>query len=291
VIRVVEPCGNRLGESAVWQPAEQALYWLDLLDPALFRLAPGQPASRVPLPLEPPLGSMAATDRPGVFVLTHPAGLSLLDARTGALAPFAAPEDGRAGVAYNDGKVDRWGRLWIGTSDLAEAEPRGVLWCVSPDGAAHLADSGFVVSNGPAFSPDGRTLYFSDSVARRILAYDITPDDPRPRSRRVLAAMAPDEGLPDGLTVDADGGLWVAHWDGWRVTRFSPEGERTTMIPLPVPRVTSLAFGGRALDVLYATTAACDLAAPVLAAAPASGHLFAIETGFRGLPERPFGIA
>ncbi|MDQ0395707.1 SMP-30/gluconolactonase/LRE family protein [Labrys monachus] len=291
MIRIAAECANTLGEAAAWDAREGRLLWLDLVEPALFGYAPAtKAASRLALDAPTPLGPVIPTGRPGTLLLAHPAGLSLLDARTGGLTPFVAPEQGRAGLLYNDGKVDRWGRLWIGTSDAAEAEPRGVLWCLAPGAAPVMADAGFVVSNGPAFSPDGRTLYFSDSIGRRILAYDIAPDSPKPTGRRVFASFAMDEGLPDGLAVDAEGGVWVAHWDGWRITRFSPEGERLRVILLPVPRVTSLAFGDPGLATLYVTTARLDLSPVMLAAAPLSGHLFAIDAGVEGLEDRPFPL-
>ena len=290
MIRTAATTEDALGESPLWHPAERALYWLDVARPRLHRLAPDGGVATLALAAAAPLGSIVAADRPGTLVLAGLGGLSLLDAETGRLAPFADPEEGRDGVGFNDGKVDRWGRLWIGTHDLKEEAPRGVLWCLAPGARPVLADAGFAVSNGPAFSPDGATLYFSDSVGRRILAYDLRADDPRPTGRRVFATMAIDEGYPDGLTVDADGCLWVAHWDGWRLTRFAPDGERLAVVPMPVPRPTSVAFGGEGLATLHVTSARLDLGAATLAAAPNSGCLFAFEPGVRGLPERPFAL-
>jgi len=284
-------CGNRLGEAVLWHPREQALYWIDNADPALFRLDPMDGAvSRLPIAAAAPLGTIVATGRQATLLLAAPGGLALLDVRSGALAPFADPDAGRDGIAYNDGKVDRFGRLWVGSFEAREEEPRGILWCLPPGGAPVLAESGFVVPNGPAFSPDGRTMYFSDSLARRILAFEVGADDPRPHGRRLFAAMQMDEGYPDGLTVDAEGCLWVAHWDGWRVTRFSPAGERLAVVPLPVPRVTSLAFGGADLKTLYVTTAREGLSPVMLAAAPGAGDLFALDVGVRGVAEVAFEV-
>lgn len=283
---VAAQTGDTLGEAPLWHPLESCLYWLDLAAARLHRMDPrGRIETRaIDRPL--PLGSLVAGQGAGRLVLTAADGVWLYDWARETLAPLCHPEAGRAAIGYNDAKVDRWGRLWIGTSDLAETDPRGALWCWVPGAAPALADTGFTVVNGPAFAPDGRTLYLSDSLGRRVLAYDIEPGDTMLRNRRVFAEMAVDEGYPDGLTVDAEGGVWVAHWDGWRVTRFSPQGLRTLVVPLPVPRVTSLAFGGEGLRVLFATSARLDLPAPVLEAAPLSGALFALETGFAGLPER-----
>ncbi len=183
-----------------------------------------------------PLGALLRSKQPGSLLITDRSGSSRLDTRTGELAHLVDPEGGRLDVSYNDGKVDRWGCIWLGTSDLREVEPRGCLWCLSADGQCTLADTGFIVSNGPAFSPDGHRMYFSDTLQRRILVYEIRSDTLRPQSRRVFATFQADEGMPDGLTVDSRGYLWAAHWDGWRISQFAPDGERALVVPMPGTR-------------------------------------------------------
>lgn len=287
-IRIVADTGDALGESPLWHPLDEALYWLDLAGARLHRLGAEGDISTRAIAGAAPLGAIVAGPAPGQLILTAPEGLSLYDWASGELTALCHPEADRRAIGYNDAKVDRFGRLWIGTSDLAEQDPRGALWCWTPGSAPALADAGFTVVNGPAFSPDGCTLYLSDSVGRRILAYDITPESPVLGNRRVFVQMAVDEGYPDGLTVDAEGGLWVAHWDGWRITRFSPEGERRLVLPMPAPRITSLAFGGPGFATLFVTSARIDLADAVLDAAPLSGAVFAVDTGIVGLAERSF---
>ncbi len=292
MIEVAAPCANLLGEAAAWDTARQRLLWVDMMQPMLFRLQPETGAvTKVPLALSAPLGPVIPTDRPGELLVSDRTGLHRLDEASGALTPLLHPEQGRPDLLVNDGKVDRWGRLWIGTSDAAETVPRGALWCIAPGQAPVLADAGFAVSNGPAFSPDGTTLYFSNSVAGQILAYTVSRHTAWPQGRRVFAIMAPGEGLPDGLTVDAEGCLWVAHWDGARVTRFAPDGTRIGAIAVPAPRVTSVAFGGRDLGTLYITTARIDLGPEILDLAPGSGHLFAVDAGVAGLAELPFVVS
>ena len=286
--RIAARTGDALGEAPLWHPVDGLLYWLDLVGGRLHRMDGEGRVETRPLDRPPPLGAIVAGDSPGRLIFTASDGVWRYDWATNGMEPLANPEAGREAIGFNDAKVDRWGRLWIGTSDLTERDPRGALWCWAPGSPPVLADAGFTVVNGPAFSPDGTVLYLSDSVGRRVLAYDLAPDAAGLRNRRVFAEMAVDECYPDGLTVDAEGGLWVAHWDGWRVTRFSPEGERTLVIPLPVPRVTSVAFGGPALSVLFATSARLDLSAALLDAAPLSGALFAVDTGFSGIAETTF---
>lgn len=287
-IRVIAQTDDLLGEAPLWHPLDGCLYWLDLAGTRLHRINGhgGITTRRIDRPA--PLGAIVAGPAVGCLVLCALDGLSLYDWSSDTLSPLCHPEASRNAIGYNDAKVDRSGRLWIGTSDLAEQEPRGALWCWTPGAAPVLADAGFTVVNGPAFSPDGGTLYLSDSVGRRVLAYDVAPGESVLTNRRVFATMAVDEGYPDGLTVDAEGGLWVAHWDGWRITRFSPEGERTLVVPMPVPRITSLAFGGEGLATLFATSARLELAEPLLSAAPLSGALFAVDAGVPGAAERAF---
>ena len=284
---VLVPAGCRLGESALWHTATGTLMWLDLFDRLLFVYDPvSGSVRRLTLALEAPLGAAIETGDPQIILVTHPHGVARVDLRDGAALPFADPENGRDSVSYNDCKVDHFGRLWLGTSDLPEKQPRGALWCLEESGLATLGDVGFTVSNGPAFSPDGRSLYFNDTFGRRTLRYDIAPDDPHPRNRRVLISFEDDEGYPDGMTVDAEGCLWVAHWAGARLTRLSLEGERMAVVRLPCRNVTSVCFGGDAYDTLFVTTAReGDMQSPC------AGHIFSLRPGVTGLPEKPFRLS
>lgn len=272
---------DRLGESVLWHPAEKALYWVDLLAPTIRRMmgGAGEPESWV-IPGTGTLGSLTFVSD-GRLMLAIDPGLVLFDPLTRAIEPFADPNDRREGVAYNDSKVDRDGRLWAGTYDKAETEPLGVLYSVEPDGRFRLADSGVAVTNGPAFSPDGDTLYMSDTTGKRVLAYTIERTTGRLRNRRLFATIDP--GMPDGLTIDAAGRLWVAHYGGGRVTRLSPDGKVDCVIELPTPNVTSTCLGGPALSTLYITTAEVP-ANP----GPLDGALFAVEVDGPGLAEPMF---
>jgi sugar lactone lactonase YvrE len=284
--RVLVPCGNKLGESVLWHRATEQLIWLDLLEPAIFVHGLGDQTLRRALPLEAPLGALVATADPDMMMITHRRGIVTYRMSDGAMRPFANPEGERDAIAYNDGKVDRFGRLWVGTSHIDETDARGALWCVLPNGQAILGDAGFAVANGPAFSADGRTLYFNDTLSRKTLRYEISADDAYPRNRAVLVQYDSNEGYPDGITVDAEGCLWVAHWDGSRITRFSPEGERLQYFDLPVGNVTSLCFGGDRYERLFITTAIDSRKRE-----PEAGHLFVLEQpGLRGLPEPLFRL-
>lgn len=288
-VEVVAKVENRLGESVLWHAATRTVQWIDLMRPEISSLDEAGSVRTRPLPLPTPLGAIVATSDPGKLVLGWRGGLSVLDMATLALAPLIDPERGRDGVAFNDCKVDRAGRLWAGSSHEREIETRGCLWCVDAAGSCTLADAGFAVANGPAFSPDGRVMYFSDSNAHRILAYDIAADG-RASGRRLFAAFDAADGMPDGLTVDAEGCPWVAHWAGAKVSRWSPKGERLASIPVPSVHVTAVAFGGPRLDTLYIVTAREGADAASLARLPLSGHAFACRPGVTGIVEPLFPL-
>jgi sugar lactone lactonase YvrE len=282
---MVDEPRDRLGESALWHPRLRTLWWIDFYGPTVHRLDPATGLrTDWKVPGSESIGALAFTAA-GELVLALDRGLHLFDPATGAARPFADPEAGRAGIGYNDAKVDGTGRFWAGTSDTAEAEPRGVLWRVDAAGRSTLADSGFVVSNGPAFAPDSRTLYFSDTTARRILAYDLDPATGRLSTRRVFATLTLEEGWPDGLAADSEGGVWCARYGGGAVTRFDRDGRRTAEIALPVRAVTSCCLGGGDLRRLFITTGRMPDDA---AAEPLAGALFTADVTVPGMPEPLF---
>lgn len=282
---------HRLGEAIIWHEAQRCLYWIDLWEAALYRHDPatGETSSH-PIPAKLPLGAIAATSDPGRLALVHLDGIALLRLSDFSLEPFCNPEAGRDGLIWNDAKCDRWGRLWAGTSHERELDPRGALWCIDDKGHAVLGDVGFAVSNGPAVSRDGATLYFNDSAGRTTYAYDLTRDNMHPRNRRPLIRFAAEDGVPDGVIVDAEDCLWIAHWGGSKVSRFAPDGRLIASWPVPARNVTTLCFGGPRLDTLYITTARDGLSDQELSQSPLSGRLFTMKPGVRGLPEPLFAL-
>ena len=263
-----------LGECPLWDPESGAFLWLDLAAPELHSWSPegGRRVQAVPLPA--PLGGLVRTTR-GVGVLT----------RQGVHAPDGAPivrvllPDPAA--LPNDAAVDRSGRLWIATADEAEHAATGGLLRVEGDRAVPV-DGPAVVGNGPAFSPSGGTAYWCDTLAGRVVAVDLDGED----EPRTLFEVPPEQGCPDGITVAADGSLFVALWGGGAVLRSTPDGRLVERIEVPAPLVTSVAFGGPALDVLLITTARWELGAEALEQHPRSGGAFAWRGGVVGLPEQ-----
>ena len=278
-----------LGEGPVWCPSDHALYWVDIRKPALHRLGPGRGATRSwPMPEE--IGSFALRRDGGALVALR-SGLAFLDLEAGSLARVCAPEPDKPQNRMNDGKCDRRGRFWVGTMSTLPAsvrEPTGALYRLDHDLRWHRMLDGITVPNSLAWSPDDRTLYFADTPSRQIRAFDFDVERGTIANPRVFATLPEGVGFPDGSTVDADGFLWNAHFDGWRLTRYAPDGRVDRVIGLPVQRPTSCAFGGDNLDILYVTSASARLTEAELAKGPLAGGLFAVSVGVRGLPEPRF---
>jgi xylono-1,5-lactonase len=280
---------HKLGEAILWHEALQCLFWIDLLEPTLFQAdAEAKNVRSWPLNLAAPLGAICATEDPNHLLISHRHGLSLLNIDDLSVKDFADPENGRDMVSYNDIKCDRWQRCWVGSSHLLEREPRGALWCVANAEEFALGDAGFAISNGPAFSKDGAAMYFNDSLGKQTLVYDISATSLLPRNRRILRTYAPEEGLPDGNTVDADGNIWTAHWGGSQISQMTPSGIVLKTYPVPALNVTTLCFGGEDYRTLYITTARDGMTVEQLEAQPLSGSLFFMQSGAQGLAEPLF---
>ncbi|MBC7380277.1 MAG: SMP-30/gluconolactonase/LRE family protein [Burkholderiaceae bacterium] len=286
-VQCVAETRSMLGEGPIWSPRDNALVWVDIFTPSIHWYEPLADVDK-----ELKLGSMVSIAIPkstGGLLVATPTGLMTLDITSKKLSMFCHPESERPGNRYNDGKCDRMGRLWIGTLDMATAANRGSLFKVNADGTSEKMDSGFTVANGLGWSPDNQTMYFTDSARKIIYAYDFDLRAGAISNRRPFVTFAPDDGMPDGLTVDEEGDVWVAVWDAWRVSRYSADGAETMRIRMPVPRPTSCCFGGADLETLYVTSGSVRLDQAALDAAPQSGNLFAIRIpNVRGLPETIF---
>jgi len=283
--RVIVRCQDELGESAFWSPTEQALYWIDGYAPRLHRLDWSTLEHTLPrFAFDAPVGVVARAAH-GFVVAAK--GLYRTDLLLSDAELIADPEHGRDGIGYNDGKADRSGSFWFGSYDADAIEPRGAFWRMDKAGVTTLVDSGYRVFNGPAFSPDGRVAYASDSMARRIIAYDVSETAPFLTNRRVFFDMGDMAGLPDGLTVDSAGGLWCALWGGHGAVRFDPAGKVTDRVTVSAAQATSVALGGADLRTLFITSATCELSEADLRAQPDAGCLFGVEVSIPGLPEHP----
>jgi sugar lactone lactonase YvrE len=281
-----------VGESPVWHAPERAWYWVDIPARRIWRLDYATRALRNWLAAEMVAciaprasGGLIAGMETGVF------GLTLQDDGTVAAERLAAPSatELTTGMRFNDGRTDRQGRFWAGTMwmDMAAALPLGRLYSYSHDaGLSRPLESGLVTQNGLAWSPDGRTMYLSDShPTRRIVwAYDYDVDAGIPHNRRVFADMSGFVGRPDGATVDVDGCYWVAGNDGGSLLRFTPAGKLDRELKLPFPKPSMPCFGGPQLDTLLVTS----IPGPGQQDDPRAGAVVLVRPGVQGLLEAPF---
>jgi sugar lactone lactonase YvrE len=272
-----------LGESPVWSARENALYWVDILEATIHRWEPGSGAHRT-WQLPDVVGSMGLRERGGL-VLAIKSGFHLFDLETGELTFLHHPEPDIPTNRLNDGKVSPEGRFWAGTmDDRPEKESRGNLYRLDPDHRCTLMAGGVKVSNGLAWSPDGRTMYHSDSRGAAIYRYDYDLETGAIGERQLFVAMQAEWGRPDGAAVDAEGCYWSCGVSAGRLNRFSPSGELIQYLDLPVTHPTMPCFGGPDLRTLYITSLREGLSADELARTPLAGGLFKIEPGVAGTP-------
>ncbi|WP_346837665.1 SMP-30/gluconolactonase/LRE family protein [Microbulbifer sp. SAOS-129_SWC] len=286
-LQCVWPAAATLGEGPLWVARESALYWVDIKQMQLHRYGFDDGARRS-WQFDSPLSALAPRAGGG-FIGTFREGFATIDlgGDEARVEPLGGPEADRSGNRFNDGKVDAQGNFWAGSMDDSEERPSGVLYRLDPGLNWQPVDDGYVITNGPAFSPDGRTLYHNDTLARTVYAFDLDGSG-RARNKRVLLELPEASGYPDGLTVDADGCIWLCHWNGWGITRFSPHGEAIGRIELPVANVTSCTFAGAQLDTLFITTARKGLSDRELAGQPLAGGLFRCNPGIKGVAQPLF---
>lgn len=276
----------RLGEGALWCDRAHVLWWVDIEAPALHCFDPATGADHA-WPMPESIGCLAlGRDRSVVVALAS--GLAWFDPETQRIDRFLEIEAREPDTRLNDGRCDHQGRFWVGSMARNAAGARGRLYrCETTHATPMLA--GIQVPNSIAFSPDGRTMYFADTPTGTIRAFDLDPASGRLSGERDFAAIPPFDGLPDGAAVDVNGGLWVVHWGGGRISRFRPDGRLDRSIRLPVPQPTCCAFGGADLGTLFVTSARGGLDSEALSRAPLSGGVFSLRPGVRGLPEPRFG--
>lgn len=276
--------GATLGEGVMWDAPHQWVWFVDIKGHRIHRCdedganrrswdAPGQVSFIVPV-------------HGGGYVCSLEDGLYRFDPASGAFTPLLQVEADMPGNRFNDGHVDASGRLWFGSMDDAETAPSGALYRY--DGAATLADRGYVITNGPAVSPDGRTLYHTDTVGKHIYAFDLV--DGELQGKRLFVTLA-GGGHPDGMAVDVDGCVWVATFGGWRLDRYTPDGAKIGEVRLPCANITKLAFGGADRRTVYVTSARKGLSEAELAAQPLAGALFTFRVAVPGLPQHALRLA
>jgi sugar lactone lactonase YvrE len=284
--QIVLAARARLGECPVWQPVGQKLFWVDVYNHRVHQFDPatgndccfdtGDVVSAI---------ALAGTDRLLIALSDRLAWLHLPSGEVEIIHRIEFPHP--VGTRLNDGKCDAQGRFWIGS--CSDHPGQAALYRYDPDGSLHIMETGLTISNGLAWSPDWSTFYLTDSAQHKIFAYDYLADTGTIVNRRTLIDLSAESVEPDGLTIDIDGNLWSALWDGWCVACFAASGQELSRIQLPIPRPTSVTFGGPELTDLYITSASVGLSQKEIQKCHTAGDLFCLSALAHGLPTHSFG--
>jgi sugar lactone lactonase YvrE len=271
-----------LGENPLWGVGENAFYWTDIIGRCIYRYFPTS-GKQERFETDVQVGCFAFR-RKGGLVMGAKNGLAFWDFRDKKVDFLTRFDDIISPARFNDGKVDRQGRFWAGAmSDL----PENKLYRLDSAHRVAVMESGVTIANGLGWSPDDRIMYFTDSAAHLIYKYDFDKITGNLSNRKVFVKVPEELGVPDGLTVDAEGFVWSATWNGWRVIRYAPDGHIDREIMMPVQCPSSVAFGGEKLDELYITSARSDLTPEERQKQPMAGDIFRLKIGIKGIPE-PF---
>jgi sugar lactone lactonase YvrE len=280
---VVSAAGAELGEGPVWDARSSRVAWVDIMAKRIHLTDPVTGGSET---IEVPLHVGAVAPRAaGGFVAALQDGFWVVG--DGPAERIASMPGARPGLRFNDGKCDPAGRFWAGTMAYDQAPGAGALYRLEPDGQAAMVLAGVTVSNGLAWSLDGRTMYYIDTPTQRIDAFSYVASTGEIGDRHPEIHIAAEAGAPDGMTIDADGGLWVALWGGAAVHRYL-DGRLERVIKLPVSQPTSCCFGGERLDELYVTSAWEGLSPRQRREEPLAGALFRVRPGLRGIAPAVF---
>jgi D-xylonolactonase len=278
------PVAAELGEGPIWHAATGSVYFVDIKGRKIHRCeadgsdqrtwdAPGQASFIVPL-------------ESGGFVVGLRDGVHLFDEATGAFTPLHHVEADVEHNRFNDGFVDAQGALWFGSMHDPETDPSGALYRLDAKGVVTKVDPDYIITNGPAVSPDGATLYHTDTLGKQVYAFDLAADGSLSNKRPFVRIEG--AGWPDGMAVDADGFVWIAVFRGHRIERYSSAGQLVQTIAFPVPNITKLAFGGDDLRTVYVTTAWKGLSSEERAQYPLAGALFTFRTDTPGMAQHEF---
>ena len=274
-----------LGEGPAWDAKTGLLYWVDIQEKKLHIYDGADRA----IQLKDFVGCVAPC-KDGKLMLALSFGFWTLDLDNLKLTEIAVPKGEPANTRFNDGKCDPAGRMLAGTMDVAEREANGSLYSLNPNGQITKLLGGTRISNGLAWSPDHKTLYYIDTPTREVKAFDYDLQTGMIANARTAVTVPEELGWPDGMTSDMEGNLWVAMWAGAKMTRWDPRtGKLLEQIPIPAWNVTSCVFGGPDMNELYITSARADMDASALARYPQSGGLFRLPTKVTGMPTFEFG--
>ena len=279
---VVEPT-CLLGEGPVWDAVQKVICWIDIVNGEIHEYSPEKKIHKT-IPVHQMIGTIAVC-KDGNFVAALQNGFAFINRQSGEIKMINDPENHLPNNRFNDGKCDPAGRFWAGTMSLTDEPDKGNLYSLEKDGRIKKQIGNVSISNGIAWSIDETILYYIDTPTFEIVAYNYEKSTGLISNKKVIIKIDKEEGAPDGMTIDTEGMLWIAHWDGWQVTRWNPAtGQKLLAIKLPVARVTSCTFGGDNLEDLYITSAKVGLSEAALKMQPLAGSLFIIPAcGYKGI--------
>ncbi len=283
------PCANLLGEGVQWNHQDECFWWTDIPSAKLYRYrVSDKQLTNWDLPER--LACFAFAKNDARILAAFESGFAWFDIATGAVEWIAKPEADVIGNRSNDGRCDRQGRFWMGTTVEQKNSPEqnAALYCLDHNFAVSKYFSGLMISNALCWSPDSRKLYHADSPTHSIRVYDFDAQSGELSNPEIFAHT--EIGVePDGACVDAEGFVWNAQWGGSRVVRYAPDGSKNVVLDMPVSQATCIAFGGKNLNLLAVTSARIGLSDDAMAQQPQAGNLFIFQTEFTGLPEVWFG--
>ena len=288
-IKVAVNAKASLGEGPSWDAKNNILYWVDISSGLLHIFDPLENIDRL-ISVGSMIGAVAPTSKGGV-VAALKSGFSLINTDNGEVTSLCNPESDREGNRFNDGKCDPMGRFWAGTCAVnCDITGAGSLYCLDNKMGVRKALGNLTIANGLAWSPDHKTMYYIDTPTFEIWAFTFDNQNGEIGDRHVAVKVPEAIGLPDGMTVDSQGMLWVAHWGGGRICRWNPyTGALLDTIEFPVKNVSSYVFGGKYLNTLYVTSASWGLDKSALESQPLAGSLFSIEMLVDGEPTYEYG--
>ena len=278
-----------MGEGPVWDSRNKTICWIDILNGEIHEYNPSDNLQKT-LTIHQMIGCIALC-RNGNFIAAVKNGFGFIERNSGTVSMIANPEPALPGNRFNDGKCDPKGRFWAGTMSHTDEPEKGSFYLLDLDLSVTKKMERVSISNGLAWSLDQKTFYYIDTPTFTVAAFDFDITDGLISKKRTAIRIPQQDGSPDGMTIDSQGMLWIAHWDGWQITRWNPQtGVKLLSIPLPVARVTSCCFGGDNFQDLYITSARTGLNEDQLKNQPLAGSLFVVRNiGYYGLPLFEFG--
>lgn len=274
-INAAHPQKSKLGEGPLWDTQNNAICWVDILNGKIHELSLRDESHKT-YSVGCMVGCIALCDD-GNFILASTEGIGFLDRKMGEITYVDHPEEHIPENRFNDGKCDPMGRLWVGSMSLFEAPGAGSVYMFEKGQSTKRIDE-TTISNGLAWSSDYSTFYFIDTPTGTVSGYDFDKITGKISKKKIVLEIPEKEGFPDGMTIDAEGMLWIAHWGGWQVTRWNPKtGELLQRIKMPAAKITSCTFGGKDLKDLYVTSAKEGLTDEELQNQPLAGSLFVVK--------------